>query len=278
MQSMKKLTKRNIFIIVSSLLLITAIIVFLQIRNKPQEDIKTDTESITKEDLSDLHQEYIDWAAETGNEYLSSVLENVNDVVEVYDWSNLEKITPQTELPEIDLSGDQNLFFDINSSNRLEINYAKPTEYESPLMYIYMEAKVMFNGQEFDEIMIKETGDFKGRISLHIYNDQRLKYPMLIWGNAPIASYRDEKVVYFLINDELVKYDIKYGEDINETIRSTVNIDLYIEEDTPYLFTYWEDPALAGIQVTKWELNHDLKQVERTNSVLSIERFFDQEL
>jgi len=39
-------------------LLITAIIVFLQIRNKPQEDIKTDTESITKEDLSDLHQEY----------------------------------------------------------------------------------------------------------------------------------------------------------------------------------------------------------------------------
>ncbi len=262
---MKKLSKKNILIILSSLILIFSLFIFL--KNEEELPEETNEERVSK------YQEYLDYAKETDNEYLLDVLETVDDVFDTYDWSNLEKITPKTELPEIDLSESQSFFFEIDEKNELEIKYEKPEEYDDPGMYIYMWAKVLFNGDEVDSIVIRERQDtYRGSMSLHIYDDSQLKYPVVIVGNQNIFSSRDEKVIYFLIDDELIRYDAIYGEDINKRIRSTIALDMYVEDDIPYLFTYWEDPLLPGLQITKWSINHDIKQVERISSELSIER------
>ena len=279
---MKKLSKKTIFTTILLLITISLFFFFFKKQETPEEpkedishEIVTDEKKdiVVKEERVSRYQEYIDWAKETDNEFLLGVLEEtVDDVFDTYDWSNLEKITPKTELPEIDLSESQNLFFEIDEKNKLQIKYEKPEEYDTPMMYIYTGAEVLFNNEKTDRIIIRETGDFKGSMSLHIYDDSKLKYPVVIVGNENIFSSRDVKVIYFLINDELVKYDAKYGENINEIVNSTIAVDIYVEDNTPYLFTYWEDPALGGLQITKWEIDHDIKQVERIYSVLSIER------
>ena len=280
---MKKLSKKTIFTTILLLITISLFFFFFKKQETPEEpkedishEIVTDAKKdiVVEEERVSRYQEYIDWAKETNNEFLLGVLEEtIDDVFDTYDWSNLEKITPKTELPEIDLSESQNLFFEINEKNKLQIKYEKPEGYDDPGMYIYMWAKVFFNGEEIDGIVIREEQDtYRGSMSLHIYDHSKLKYPVVIVGNENIFSSRDVKVIYFLINDELVKYNAKYGENINEIVNSTIAVDIYVEDNTPYLFTYWEDPALGGLQITKWKIHHDIKQIERIYSVLSIER------
>ncbi|KUK76669.1 MAG: hypothetical protein XD93_0784, partial [candidate division WS6 bacterium 34_10] len=88
-------------------------------------------------------------------------------------------------------------------------------------------------------------------------------------------STRDEKGIYFLINGEIVKYQVKWDDkSIIETFRSTLDVDIYIDnqDNKPYIYSYWEDPAFIGLKITKWSINHNEKLIEREPSVIEVER------
>lgn len=63
-------------------------------------------------------------------------------------------------------------------------------------------------------------------------------------------------------------------ESVTETFRSTIDVDVYIDkqDNKPYIYSYWQDPAFIGKKITKWSINHDEKVIQREASIIEVER------
>jgi hypothetical protein len=59
-----------------------------------------------------------------------------------------------------------------------------------------------------------------------------------------------------------------------ETFKSTIDVDVYIDnqDNKPYIYSYWEDPAFVGLKIIKWSINHDEKVIQREASIIEVER------
>jgi hypothetical protein len=94
----------------------------------------------------------------------------------------------------------------------------------------------------------------------------------MIVGSERIASYRDRKSVYFLINNQLLEYKVLDSDGNESELRSTLDIDMYVKDSEEYLFTYWEDPVLVGTKKTFWLIDHSSREIVRDFSVLDLEK------
>lgn len=237
-----------------------------------------------KDKKEEVFQKYIEYVLETTDteitentkeyEYVSGMLEDVIDVVDEYDKSNLEEIKPIVGLPSIDLKESNVLSYDIDEKNKIHIKYTKPENYTEPLSMILLNAEVLHNERKITDLTIIEEGGFTGEPSIYIFNDKQLKYPILIVGEDWIGSSRREIGIFFLIDGEFVRYKIKIGDQLSDTFRSTVEVDMYVDRKSkePYIFSHWEDPAFLGFKTTKWDINDDEKVIELDYSVIEKER------
>ena len=242
-----------------------------------QEDITEDEVDVNIE----IYQKYVEYTLGSYNseapkdKYIVAMLEDVSDIVKTYDRSNLIEITPTTELPEIDLSTTKTFSYFIDDKEKIEIKYIKDENYTTPYSQIYLTSEVIYKEKDISPIKIRENGDFKGELSLHIFNNTQLKYPIIIIGEQNIFSSRDEKVVYLLIDGELVRYKMKWeDESVTETFKSTIDVDVYIDkqDNKTYIYSYWEDPAFVGLKITRWSINYDEKVIQREASIIEVER------
>lgn len=218
----------------------------------------------TGTELSESSEEY---------EYISTMLEDVVDVVDEYDKSNLEEIKPIVGLPSIDLKENNVLSYDIDEKNKIHINYTKPKDYTEPLSMILLNAEVLHNEKKITDVIIRENTDFTGEATIYTFNNQQLKYPILIIGEDWVSSSREEIGIFFLIDGEFVRYKIKMRDQLSDTFRSTVEIGMYLDKKSkePYLFSHWEDPAFLGFKTTKWNIDHDERIIELDYSVIEKE-------
>lgn len=277
MQNISKKTPLYLLIILAISIGIYLIYTNDIIKNQNREEASEEEIEINQE-LFDKYSKYVldVYDLEVPNdEYHAELLKDVSDIVKTYDTSNLGEILPSTQLPEVDLKETEIFSYYIDSKERIDIKYVKPEGYSTPYSQIYLTGEALFKGVKISDIQIRERGDFKGELSLQIFNNAQLKYPIQVIGQEMVASNRDEKGIYFLINGELVRYQITWDEDtIQETFRSTLDVDIYIDnqDNKPYIYSYWEDPAFVGLKITKWSINHEEKQIEKDSSVIEVER------
>jgi len=220
---------------------------------------------ITRSKISENSEEY---------EYISGMLEDVVDIVDRYNTNHLEEIKPIAGLPKINLKESKTFSYDIDGENKIHINYTKPKNYTEPLSMILLNAEVSHNEEKITDLIIRENTDFTGEATIYIFNDKQLKYPILIVGEDWVSSSREEIGIFFLIDGEFVRYKIKIGDQLSDTFRSTVEVDMYLDKKgkEPYIFSHWEDPAFLGFKTTKWNINHDERVVELDFSVIEKER------
>lgn len=259
---MKIISKKSLIFILPILLLC----IYLVYTGFFSKNSNTQNTDIYKKYYEYIQVEYDEKAPK--DEFVLSMLEDVSDIVKTYDRDTLSEIIPTTELPEIDLKETKTYTYDIDGKENIDIKYVKPENYSTPLSMIYLSGEVFYKEKKVTDIQIRESGDFKGEMSLHIYNNTQLKYPVLVIGEEVIASYRDEKGIFFLIDGELIRYKIKYDDEtLKDTFGSTLDIDIYMDEK-PYIYSYWEDPAFIGLKITKWSINYEEKQIEREFSIV----------
>lgn len=195
----------------------------------------------------DIYEEYMSSVLgayderEPRDEELETILGKVEDIVEEFDSSKLEKITPEVRLPTIDSSKD----FDIGNGESVTVRERS------------RDAELLFNGKKVDRILKGET------LSLHMYNDNKLTYPTIIVGSSVSPDNVERKVVYCLVNGKLVRYD---------TVHSLVDLELYIDEVTKEekIVVYSRDRNIQGNLVTVWSINHDSRSLDRDYMVLEI--------
>lgn len=204
-------------------------------------------------------------------EYIQNVLKDVDDVVDSFDLSSYKYIEPDTNLPIIDLS-KSNVFKYGLGDKEIEVIYEKPEGYTKDLQYIFMYTALHYENSKVCNVQIREVGDFKGTLSLHVYNDNNVQYPTMIVGSERIASYRDKKSVYFLINDQLFEYEVLDSGGNESELRSTLDIDMYLKDGSEYLLSYWENPILVGTIKTLWIIDHNNREIIRDYSVLDLEK------
>ena len=133
-----------------------------------------------------------------------------------------------------------------------------------------MYTSLLYQDKKVCDVQIRETGDFEGYLSLHIFDDSDIKYPTMIVGTERIASYRDIYSVYYLIGSQLVEYSVLDRNREPRELRSTLDIDMYIQDNREYILTYWDDPVLVGTKKTLWLVDHDSRDIILNYSVLDI--------
>lgn len=212
------------------------------------------------------------------DEYTMAMLEDVSDIVKEYDKTNLKEIEPITVIPEIDLKKSDIFSYDIGNNEKVEVKYIKDEEYKEELSQIYLSGELMYKDKIYSNIGIREQLGFVGKVGLHTFHSTELKYPLLIVAEEPIGSSRDKKAIYFLINDELVRYEIRYNNELTEQVlRSNIEVNVYIdiESNKPYIYSYWLDPAFIGNKISRWEINHEKRMIVRESSIIEIAGFIE---
>jgi hypothetical protein len=206
---------------------------------------------------------------EPKDEYIEKVLEDVDEIVDGLKLNDYISIEPNTDLPIVDLSISSSFTYTLGTED-IKVKYERPEEYNEPLQYIFMYTPLLYQNKKVCDVQIRETGDFEGNLSLHIFNNGKLQYPVMIVGTERIASYRDIYSSYYLIDSQLVKYTVLDEKREPRELRSTLDIDMYIKDNQEYILTYWEDPALVGTKKSFWLVDHENREVVFDYSVLDI--------
>jgi hypothetical protein len=251
-------TLRNIIIVVFIITLIPLVII--PFYNK-QRELSSDI-SQYEEILSVINTEIDD------DSDITSVL-GTYDVVKDLDLSEYKRVKADVNLPTISLSKNKTYNYDVGNSE-IEVVYERPKEYDENLDDVFMYTNLLFKDSKLCNIQIRGSNSSQGRLSIHIFDDKKLKYAALIVGEQRAAAFKDQKSVYFLIEDELVRYRIKSEDSINDTILSMLDVDLYLKDDIEYVFTYWEDSTVNGKRITLWSIDHINRLLVREKSVLEI--------
>ena len=278
---MRSTTLRYIIVLVFLLVLIPSVIIpFVNKQKKIETEISEYEEILSAIDTqgkneNGLYEEYMESVLgaydekEDKNDCIQTILEDIDDIVDGFYLEGYVLIEPNTDLPIVNLTNSSQFKYPLGNVE-IVVKYDRPKEYNEPLQFIFMYTPLLYENRKVSNVQIRETGDFDGNLSLHIFNSSNLTYPTMVVGTERIASYKDNYSAYFLVDNQLVKYTTLDDDREPRELRSTLDIDMYVKDNIEYILTYWDDPALVGTKKTLWLIDHDSRDIIRNYSVLDI--------
>jgi hypothetical protein len=185
-------------------------------------------------------------------------------IVKTFDFSTRE-IKPLIQIPEYKFETSKDTIekeYRLSSNDIVSVNCSKLESEFSPIYDIHG-CDISLNSEE---VLGAWSWTDNKTIDPHItiYDNEKLKYPLIAVGEQFGPANRDDLSVYRIVDGKLVNLMFESQEETKKTWFVDPYTKMYVEDEKEYLVTYFHDPAMIEKSLTRvWEVNEkDLKLIE----------------